>query len=48
MHSHQCPPGRRHCQCRFLQGIPEEGLAPLLMTGVLKPGYPNASAPAFH
>ena len=26
--SHQCPPGRRHCQCRFLQGFPEEGLAP--------------------
>ena len=48
MHSHQCPPGRRHCQCQFLQGFPEEGLAPLLMTGVPKPGYPNASAPAFH
>ena len=27
--------------------FPEEGLAPLLMTGGLKPDYPNASAPAF-
>ena len=47
MHSHQCPPGRRHCQRRFLQGIPEEGLAPLLMIGVLKPGYPKCFGPCF-
>ena len=47
LHS-QCPLGRRHCQCLLLQGLPEEWLAPLLMTGVLKPGFPNASAPALH
>ena len=48
MHSHQCPLGRRHCQCPFPQEFPAEGLAPPLMTGDLKPGYLNASAPAFH
>ena len=48
LHSHQCPIGRRRCQCLLLQGFPEEWLAPLLMAGVLKPGFPNASAPALH
>ena len=42
------PLGRRHCQYPFPQEFHEEGLAPLLMTGGLKFGYPNASAPAFH
>ena len=48
MHSHHCPPGRRHCQCQFLQEFFEEGLVPLLRTVVLQPGYLNASALAFH
>ena len=48
LHSHQCHLGRRHCQCLLRQGLPEEWLAPLLMTSVLKPGFPNASAPALH
>ena len=48
LHIHQRPLGRRHCQCLLLQGLPEEWLAPLLMRGFLKPGFPNASAPARH
>ena len=48
LHTHQRPPSRRHYQCLFLQGLPEEWLAPLLMTGFLMPGFPNASAPALH
>ena len=46
LHIHQRPLGRRQCQCLLLQGLPEEWLAPLLMTGFLKPGFPDASAPA--
>ena len=48
MHSHQCPLCLCHCRCQFHQEFPAEGLAPLLMTSGLKPGYPNASASAFH